>query len=201
MRVSLEEVTKVYDGGVTALDGLSLDIEDGEFFALLGPSGCGKTTLLRTIAGLITPTKGRIEIGDREVTSLAPGERNVGGRSASRELVLIACRPGVSIEKPGLVGEHDCLDAVTQVELLEDVRDVCVDRPWAYATCRVGSRTSHTTTRNSVSTWYPERDVLRTPIEPTLPRSSAPPFTNVPEAPSPLGGAVHARWTFRRTRR
>ncbi|HEX6472991.1 MAG TPA: ABC transporter ATP-binding protein [Streptosporangiaceae bacterium] len=77
MRVVVEEVTKIFDGGVRALDGLSLDIADGEFFALLGPSGCGKTTLLRTIAGLETATGGRIRIGDRDVTELEPGRRDV----------------------------------------------------------------------------------------------------------------------------
>jgi multiple sugar transport system ATP-binding protein len=77
VRISLEEVTKVYDGGVTALDGLSLEIEDGEFFALLGPSGCGKTTLLRTIAGLETATSGTLRIGDRDVTTVPPGARDV----------------------------------------------------------------------------------------------------------------------------
>jgi multiple sugar transport system ATP-binding protein len=77
MKVTLDEVGKVFDGGVRALDGLSLDIADGEFFALLGPSGCGKTTLLRTIAGLETATSGTITIGDRDVTKLPPGERDV----------------------------------------------------------------------------------------------------------------------------
>jgi multiple sugar transport system ATP-binding protein len=56
---------------------MSLDIADGEFFALLGPSGCGKTTLLRAIAGLETVTSGRIFIGDRDVTRLEPGDRDV----------------------------------------------------------------------------------------------------------------------------
>jgi multiple sugar transport system ATP-binding protein len=75
--VSLDEVTKVFDGDVRALDGLSVDIEDGEFFALLGPSGCGKTTLLRTIAGLETASSGTVRIGERDVTRLEPGERDV----------------------------------------------------------------------------------------------------------------------------
>ncbi|MEU8146616.1 ATP-binding cassette domain-containing protein [Nonomuraea sp. NPDC048901] len=48
--ISLHGLTKVFPGGVRALDGLDLTIADGEFFALLGPSGCGKTTLLRTAA-------------------------------------------------------------------------------------------------------------------------------------------------------
>ncbi|MFB9832189.1 ABC transporter ATP-binding protein [Actinoallomurus acaciae] len=77
MKVSLEEVTKVFDGGVTALDALSLEIQDGEFFALLGPSGCGKTTLLRTIAGLETASSGTLRIGDRDVTGVPPGARDV----------------------------------------------------------------------------------------------------------------------------
>ena len=75
--VRIRDLTKVFDGAVTALDDLDLDIDDGEFFALLGPSGCGKTTLLRTIAGLESPTSGSLAIGDRDVTRLAPGDRNV----------------------------------------------------------------------------------------------------------------------------
>jgi len=59
------------------LNGLDLTIGDGEFFALLGPSGCGKTTLLRTIAGLESATEGSLHIGERDVTALAPGERNL----------------------------------------------------------------------------------------------------------------------------
>ena len=75
--IEIHGITKVFPGGVTALDSLDLTIEDGEFFALLGPSGCGKTTLLRTIAGLETATSGQIHIGDRDVTPLPPGARKL----------------------------------------------------------------------------------------------------------------------------
>jgi multiple sugar transport system ATP-binding protein len=75
--LELRGLTKVFPGGVRALDGLSLHIEDGEFFALLGPSGCGKTTLLRSIAGLETPNSGQILIGGRDVTRLPPGARDL----------------------------------------------------------------------------------------------------------------------------
>jgi multiple sugar transport system ATP-binding protein len=75
--IELRRLVKEYPGGVRAVDGLDLTIADGEFFALLGPSGCGKTTLLRSIAGLETVTSGRIEIGGRDVTGLAPGARDI----------------------------------------------------------------------------------------------------------------------------
>jgi multiple sugar transport system ATP-binding protein len=75
--ITLRGLSKTYPGGVRAVDDLDLTIADGEFFALLGPSGCGKTTLLRTIAGLETPTGGRLSIGDRDVTELPPGRRGV----------------------------------------------------------------------------------------------------------------------------
>jgi multiple sugar transport system ATP-binding protein len=75
--INLRELSKEYPGGVRAVDELDLDIADGEFFALLGPSGCGKTTLLRTIAGLEDATGGTVSIGDRDVTKLPPGKRDV----------------------------------------------------------------------------------------------------------------------------
>jgi multiple sugar transport system ATP-binding protein len=75
--VTVSGLTKEFPGGVRALDALDLTIADGEFFALLGPSGCGKTTLLRTIAGLESPTAGEIRIGERDVTALTPGARKV----------------------------------------------------------------------------------------------------------------------------
>ncbi|MFW5978007.1 MAG: ABC transporter ATP-binding protein, partial [Halohasta sp.] len=63
---------------LTALNDVSLSIDDGEFFTLVGPSGCGKTTLLRSIAGLETPTRGSVSIGGQDVTDEQPEARNVG---------------------------------------------------------------------------------------------------------------------------
>ncbi|MBL8808354.1 MAG: ABC transporter ATP-binding protein [Rhodospirillales bacterium] len=74
--VRLVDIVKRY-GQVVAVKKLSLDIAPGTLVTLLGPSGCGKTTLLRMVAGLETPSEGRIEIGGFDVTSLSARERNV----------------------------------------------------------------------------------------------------------------------------
>ncbi len=73
--VSIRNVTKAFPGGVTAVDNVSLDIAQNEFFALLGPSGCGKTTLLRMISGLETPTSGQIIIGGEDMALTPPNRR------------------------------------------------------------------------------------------------------------------------------
>ena len=75
--ISLERVSKVFPGGVVAVDDVDLAIGDGEFIVLVGPSGCGKSTLLRMIAGLEGVSGGTIRIGDREVTELAPRARDI----------------------------------------------------------------------------------------------------------------------------
>jgi len=72
--VRFEAVTKRF-GEVAAVDGLSLEIREGEFFALLGPSGCGKTTLLRLLAGFEAPDEGRILLGDEDIAGLPPYRR------------------------------------------------------------------------------------------------------------------------------
>jgi len=76
--VTLRRLAKRYDPeGRPALEELSLEVRDGEFFVLLGPSGSGKTTALRCIAGLEEPSAGEILIGERDVTGLDPGARDV----------------------------------------------------------------------------------------------------------------------------
>ncbi|MFO1037566.1 MAG: ABC transporter ATP-binding protein [Geminicoccaceae bacterium] len=74
--VRLERLRKSF-GGFVAVENLDLDITDGEFLVLLGPSGCGKTTTLNMIAGLESPTSGRITIGGADVTTAPPHRRNI----------------------------------------------------------------------------------------------------------------------------
>ena len=75
--VRLRGVTKRYDRDAAAVDTVDLDIADGELLVLVGPSGCGKSTLLRMVAGLEEVTAGEIRIGDRDVTRLAPKDRDI----------------------------------------------------------------------------------------------------------------------------
>ena len=74
--VRLEDVVKRFDDSV-AVDGISVEIPRGSFFAMLGPSGCGKTTTLRMIGGFEEPTEGRIFLGDQDVVGLPPYKRDV----------------------------------------------------------------------------------------------------------------------------
>ena len=75
-RVLLQNITKRF-GNVTAVDNISLDIEDKEFIVLVGPSGCGKSTTLRMVAGLEEITAGQITIGDTVVNDVPPKDRDI----------------------------------------------------------------------------------------------------------------------------
>ena len=75
--VRLVGITKHY-GATVAVQDFNLQVADGELVTLLGPSGCGKTTTLRTVAGLVEPSAGRIWFDDQDVTDLPPRKRNIG---------------------------------------------------------------------------------------------------------------------------
>jgi len=75
--LALDRLTKLY-GEHVAVDGVSLNVADGEFLVLLGPSGCGKTTTLRMIAGFVEASHGRVSLGGRDITHEPPHRRNIG---------------------------------------------------------------------------------------------------------------------------
>ena len=76
--IRIEGLRKEFDQGTVALDSLDLTFDATTFVALLGPSGCGKTTTLNCIAGLLEPTAGKVWFDERDVTELAPKDRNIG---------------------------------------------------------------------------------------------------------------------------
>jgi multiple sugar transport system ATP-binding protein len=76
-RIELQDVSKVYTGGVRAVNALTLDIPDGDFMVFVGPSGCGKSTALRMVAGLEDITEGEVRIGDRVVNDMPPKDRDI----------------------------------------------------------------------------------------------------------------------------
>jgi multiple sugar transport system ATP-binding protein len=74
--ISIQNVYKNY-AALNVLKEFSLEIADGEFVVLVGPSGCGKSTMLKILAGLEPASGGKILIGDKDVTDLAPGDRDI----------------------------------------------------------------------------------------------------------------------------
>ncbi len=122
--VSIQGVSKRF-GEVTAVDRVSLDIRQNEFFALLGPSGCGKTTLLRMLAGFETPDQGRILIDGRDMTDVPPNRRPVNMVFQSYAVfphmsVLDNVAYGLRVAKtpPGETGQR-VRDALEMVRLSE----------------------------------------------------------------------------------
>src|SRR5215472_19304808 len=107
-RLTSTELTKVY-GPHPAVEDFGLDIAEGEFVSLLGPSGCGKTTTLRCVAGLETPTSGKVLFGDRDVTRVPPERRRIGMVFQNYALfphMTIRENIGFGLEMPGVRGSE-----------------------------------------------------------------------------------------------
>lgn len=125
--VRLEGITKKF-GNNLIIPSIDLTIGDGEFITLLGPSGCGKTTLLRMIAGLEQPTTGKIFLDDRDVTSLAPYERDVNMVFQHYALfphmtVEENIRFGLMMKKLPKKEQQERIDQVLYLTQLEDLRN------------------------------------------------------------------------------
>ncbi len=111
-KLTLNQVSKDFGTGRAAVSGLSLDVREGGFLALLGPSGCGKTTVLRMIAGFETPTDGSIHLGERLLAdasqSLPPERRNMAMVFQSYALwphMSVADNAGYPLKVRGVKGE------------------------------------------------------------------------------------------------
>ncbi|EKQ68574.1 carbohydrate ABC transporter ATP-binding protein, CUT1 family [Leptolyngbyaceae cyanobacterium JSC-12] len=76
-KLELINLNKTFTTTVVPVKDISLTVDEGEFLSLLGPSGCGKSTILRMIAGLEIPTRGKVLIGGKDVTTVPPGDRNI----------------------------------------------------------------------------------------------------------------------------
>jgi spermidine/putrescine transport system ATP-binding protein len=120
--VRLVDVVKEF-AEVRAVDGISLEIPRGSFFALLGPSGCGKTTTLRMIGGFDEPTEGQIFLGDRDVVGLPPYKRDVNTVFQSYALfphMTVAQNVGFGLERRG-IGKTELRARVREVLELVDL--------------------------------------------------------------------------------
>jgi multiple sugar transport system ATP-binding protein len=126
--IVLERVSKIFAGGVAAVDDVSLRIEDGEFMVLVGPSGCGKLTLLRLIAGLEETEVGSISIGGRDVSDLPPRQRDIAMVFQSYALyphmtVRQNLGYGLKVRRLGKQQTADRVERVARMLRLEDMLD------------------------------------------------------------------------------
>ena len=93
-KIEIRDVVKTYDGKKNILEGISLDVREGEFFILVGPSGCGKSTLLRIIAGLEKISSGTLMLDGKIANEMPPKDRNLSSRSqTSTPSCAATCAP------------------------------------------------------------------------------------------------------------
>jgi multiple sugar transport system ATP-binding protein len=126
--VHFEHVYKIFGEDVYAVNDLSLDIQDGEFLVLVGPSGCGKSTALRCLAGLEDISRGRIYIGERDVTYLDPKDRDIAMVFQSYALyphMSVRDNMGFSLNLRGTSKKDTtaAVDRAAQILGLEDLLD------------------------------------------------------------------------------
>jgi multiple sugar transport system ATP-binding protein len=132
--VTFDEATRSYDGAPRpAVDALSLEIADGEFLVLVGPSGCGKSTSLRMLAGLEDVDAGAIRIGERDVTNVAPKNRDIAMVFQNYALyphMSVADNMGFALKMSGVTKEERSRRVVAAAALL-DISDYLDRRPAA----------------------------------------------------------------------
>lgn len=129
--IELTDLTKVFPGGIVAVDNLSLSIKEGEFVTLLGPSGCGKTTTLRMAAGFEIPTAGRIFLAGEDVTEHPPYRRRVNTVFQDYALfphMTVAENVGYGLRVAG-VSANDRRSLVEEALGMVDLREKAGDRP------------------------------------------------------------------------
>ena len=106
--IQIHSVVKRFGDVVTAVDDVSLDIMEGEFFALLGPSGCGKTTLLRMLAGFEVPTSGELRIDGEDMVGVPPNRRPVNRRAGPACVCQSRRAAPAPAPRPPGVGSRPC---------------------------------------------------------------------------------------------
>ena len=119
----IEDLAKSF-GGVTAVDGVSFEVGEGEIVGLIGPNGAGKTTVFNLISGLFPPSRGRIYLADTDITSLPPHRRSLLGVGRTFQVVRTFTEMTVleNVMVPALARDHDPREArETSLEILERV--------------------------------------------------------------------------------
>ncbi len=132
--VRYEQASCVYPGATSpAVDELDLEIGDGEFMVLVGPSGCGKSTALRMLAGLEEVSSGTIHIGDRDVSSMPPKDRDIAMVFQNYALyphMTVADNMGFALKMAGL-GKEERMSKIKDAAKLLDLEDYLERKPKA----------------------------------------------------------------------
>jgi multiple sugar transport system ATP-binding protein len=129
--LELQNLNKTFSPKVVPVKDVSLSVQDGEVLTLLGPSGCGKSTVLRMIAGLDAPTRGRILVGDRDITYARPGDRNIAMVFQSYALyphmnVFENLSAGLKLKK---VPQDEILNRIQEVSSFLGLNDLMERKP------------------------------------------------------------------------